>query len=381
MKGWIYKIIYKNAKGGKNRFPGWCYIGQHRGTTIQTRFNGHKNAAKNFVHSGSNREDGKFANLHEAMALARVENFIIEELETFDLEDEHELITLLNSRETSLIAEYDSIENGWNAVNAPQSARAKRSTDVTLMQTANKEGVIYNSLRHRVNNLHESVEEAVKHLKEHGNNPSIVYEYKRQRFDNIGQLSKSKLHNREDVERKTLEVRIRKLKKNGYLEPEYNEERNENLFIVPDCVLRPARKHKEYSVETPDGDIITGVIVSLHKILLKRFPEHVPKAYTTVQVRIKKPNWNIQQAFGFDYPPDLMEVKPLIEDQGYKWAVTRPSFNRQNSKPVVLESKKEIFSSQGEFAKAYGLAEDLVSDHLSGGKTADEVLVYYELTG
>ena len=108
MKGWIYKITYQDAKGGKNRFPGWCYIGQHRGTTIQTRFNGHKNDAKKFVHSGSNREDGKFANLHEAMALARVENFIIEELEAYDIEDEFELINLLRSRETALIEEYDS---------------------------------------------------------------------------------------------------------------------------------------------------------------------------------------------------------------------------------------------------------------------------------
>ena len=380
MKGWIYKITYQNAKGGKNRFPGWCYIGQHRGTTIQTRFNGHKNAAKNFVHSSSNREDGKFANLHEAMALARVENFIIEELEAFDLEDEHELITLLNSRETSLIEEYDSIKNGWNAVNAPQLARAKSSTDVSLAQMANKKGISYSSLRHRVTNMHESVKEAVKHLEEHGNSPTIVYEYKRQRFNDIGQLSKSKLHNREGVKKKTLEGRIRKLKADGELEPKYNIDDNENVFTVPDSVMRLARKHPEFSVKTPDGDIITGKIVELHKILLKRYPDDVPKGYTTVQGRIKKPNWNIQQAFGFDYPPDLMAVKPLIENQGYKWAITKPSFNSQNSKPVVLNAKKEVFSSQGEFAITYGLAEDLVSDHLGAGKTAEEILSYYKLT-
>ena len=125
-------------------------------------------------------------------------------------------------------------------------------------------------------------------------------------------LSKSKLHNREDVDRKTLEGRIRKLKNNGKLKPEYNEERNENLFIIPDCVLRPARKHKEYSVTTPDGDMITGVIVDLHKTLLERFPEHVPKGYTTVQSRIKKSDWNIQQAFGFDYPPANIFSKKAI---------------------------------------------------------------------
>ena len=75
-----------------------------------------------------------------------------------------------------------------------------------------------------------------------------------------------------------------------------------------------------------------------------------------------------------------MKIKPLIEEQGYKWAVVKPSFNRQNSKPVVLKSKKEIFSSQNEFASVYGLAEDLVSDHLNAGKTAEEILIYYKLT-
>ena len=75
-----------------------------------------------------------------------------------------------------------------------------------------------------------------------------------------------------------------------------------------------------------------------------------------------------------------MEVKSLIEDEGYKWAVEKPDFKRQNSKPVILEWKKEIFSSQKEFSETYGLANDLVSDHIAAGKTAEEVLSYYKLT-
>ena len=343
MRGWVYKITYRNVKDGKNRFPGFCYIGQHRGTSIQTRFNGHKNAAKKFAHPNSNREDGKLAKLYEVMAIARVENFIIEELEAFEKEDEYELITLLNSRETALIVEHDSIENGWNAVNAPQLARAKRSTDITLKQIANDAGIAYSSLLYRVNNLNESVQEALKHLRQHINSPSVVYEYKRQRFENIGHLSASKLHNPERLKQKTIEVRIRNLKNDGKLETHFNEADNENVLRIPESVLRSAKQHKRHSVETPDGDVLTGVIADLHRTLLELFPDIVPSGYTTVQTRMRKPNWNIQQAFGFDYPPDLMAIKPLVEEQGYKWAIAKPSFKHQNGKPVILESKKEIF--------------------------------------
>ena len=81
---------------------------------------------------------------------------------------------------------------------------------------------------------------------------------------------------------------------------------------------------------------MNGSKTKLHKELLDKYPDKVPP-YSTFISRINKPHWNIQQAFGFDYPPDLMEVKSLIEDEGYKWAVEKPDFKRQNSKPVILE--------------------------------------------
>lgn len=375
-RGWIYKITYKNTKDGKNRFPDMCYIGQHRGTTIQKRFNQHKNDAKKFAHSESGRGEGKFAKLHETMRIARVENFNIEELETFSAEDENELVKLLNSAETRYIREFDSVENGWNSVEAPQTARVKSSADESLVQIANKSKVAYTSLLHRVKNKNETIEEAVEHLK--NIEPSPKYLYKRQIFDDIGKLSKSKIHNPGNVKRKTIENRIRKLKEENKLLKEFHK--NENVFVynLPESIFSLS-KRKKYSVTTPDGDVLNGSIADLHEKLVERYPEDVPAGYTTVQGRINKPHWNIQQAFGFDYPPDLMEVKSLIEDEGYKWAVEKPDFKRQNSKPVILKSKKEIFSSQNEFSETYGLAKDLVSDHITAGKTAEEVLNYYKL--
>jgi hypothetical protein len=377
LSGWIYKITHKDAKDGKNRFPKMCYIGQHRGTTIQTRFNQHKNDAKKFEHSESGRREGKFAKLHETMRIARVENFIIEELETFKTEDEHELVEFLNSAETRYIKKFDSIVTGWNSVEAPQTVRVRSSTDESLVQIANKNGIVYNSLRHRVNNMNETIEEAVEHLT-NLENPS-KYLYKRQVFDDIGKLSKSNIHNPNDINRKTLEVRIRKLKKKNKLERHFDEDESSFIYILPDSIFKEVTRRKKHSVTTPDGEVVNGPITDLHKKLVERYPDNVPVGYTTVQGRMNKPHWNIQQAFGFDYPPDLMEVKSLIEDEGYKWAVEKPDFKRQNSKPVILNSKKEIFSSQNEFSETYGLANDLVSDHITAGKTAEEVLIYYKL--
>ena len=147
------------------------------------------------------------------MRIARVENFIIEELATFTAEDEHELVELLNSRRRpDTLREFDSVENGWNiGEKAPQTARVRSSADESLVQIANKNGkVAYTSLRHRVNNMNETIEEAVEHLT--NLDPPSKYRYKRQVFDDIGKLSKSNIHNPNGVNRKTLEVRIRKLK-------------------------------------------------------------------------------------------------------------------------------------------------------------------------
>ena len=137
-------------------------------------------------------------------------------------------------------------------------------------------------------------------------------------------------------------------------------------------------KDKNISVTTPDGDVVTGTKKALHDRLKGRFPDQIPQVYQTLVARLGKKNWTTEQAFGFEYPPDLIDVKRLIE-KGYDWVPGKPDFTRQDSKPVILHSKREVFVSQKAFSEAYGLANDLVSDHIVSGKTAEEILEYYKL--
>ena len=378
MKGWIYKISHKRKKDGKNLFPGFCYIGQHRGKSILDRFRGHKNDAKNFERKEIQDKEGKHAKLHEVMRVCNPVNFVIESLEEFEHSEEIELINLLNQAELKYQQEYNSIEEGWNVVDAPQIKRIQKSGEKTLAQIARENEVPYTSLSHRVNKIGETIEEGIKHLNKYAKRAKIKYEYKRQIFENIRKVSESKLHNKNKLDKKTIERRIKILKESNKLKIKINEDKNEKVYVLIDEIFKPTRKYDEYQVQTPEGDIVSGLIIDLYKDLLKRFPNQVPENYTTVQGRLNKSNWNVQQAFGFDYPPDLMEIKPLIENQGYKWAVEKPDFRKSGSyKPVIFESTKEIFLSQSEFSNEYGIANDLVSDHLKAGKTPEEVRDYF----
>lgn len=375
MKGWIYKIVQIKS----DDIPwmnGMCYVGQHRNSPLKNRWNSHKRSAKKYDPTKKGR-GSKFAKLHQAMQnLGGVDYFELKELKTFEHSDENKLIDLLNQAEDKFINEFNSIKNGWNIVNAPKTNYRRNSSEKSLSQVANDNKIAYTSLCHRVNKMGESIEDAIKHLKLYANKNKEKYEYKRQIFNTVKDISESKLHNKYDLDKKTIERRIRNLKESK-LKIKINGEKNEKIFVLIDEIFNPIRKYDEYTVTPPEGDCLNGLIVDLHKILFKRYPDLVPEKYTTIQSRLKKANWNVQQAFGFEYPPDLIDVKPLIESQGYKWAVKKPNFIRQNGKPVIMHSVKEIFSTQEEFCDQFGFKEDLVSDHLEKGKTPEEVRDYF----
>lgn len=85
----------------------------------------------------------------------------------------------------------------------PKNSR-RYSAEKSLAQEAYDNQVSYTSLLYRVNKVGETVEEAIKHLKNNANKPTEKYEYKRQTFNNIREISKSKLHNKNDLEKKLL---------------------------------------------------------------------------------------------------------------------------------------------------------------------------------
>lgn len=373
MKGWIYKIVQIKSDDIPY-YEGMCYVGQHRNSPLKKRWQKHKNDAKKYDPTKKGRVS-KFAKLHQAMqTLGGVDYFELKEIEPFEHSDENKLIDLLNEAENKYIDQFNSKKNGWNKVYAPKTNSRRYSSEKSLAQEAYDNQVSYTSLLYRVNKVGETVEEAILYLKNNANKPKEKYEYKRQIFNNISEISKSKLHNKYDLDKKTIERRIRKLKQSNTLKIKIDKENNQKIYVLVDEIFNATKKRNVYPVITPEGDELSGLIINLHKILLKRFPNDVPENYTTVQGRIKKDNWDVQQAFGFEYPPDLIEIKTLIENEGYQWAVEKPDFRKTaNYKPVVLHSSQEIFASQKEFCETFGFKDYEVSELLKTGKTPEEV--------
>lgn len=377
MKGWIYIITHQRKSDKENRFPGMCYIGQHIGQNISDRFKQHVRDARKFQRDENKVKEGKEAKLHEAMRIAGVENFKVESLQEFNDCDRNELEETLNEAENKYINDHNSIKDGWNKVQAPRKKSRTASSEKSLKEIADENEVNYSSFLYRVNNLEESVEEAIKHLKEYAGQEETFYEYKRQLFKSIKELCESKLHNKNGLNRKTIELRIRKLKSNGKLNSKRNDA-DQLILSLPEEIFAATRKPKEYSVILPNGEIMTGSMTFLHGTLSEKFPDHTPLSFTTLQQRLTRSNWTTQQAFGFDPPPDLGGVQSLIDEKDYRWFKV-PKSIRQDSAPVVLHSKKEIFASQKEFASAYGIANDAVSRYLAEGKTAEEILNHFNL--
>ena len=362
MKGWIYKITHCDEITGENEFPTRCYIGQTR-KSIKDRWTEHRNACLRYEGTNSSRKRGKHAKLYEVMAITRISNFVIEKLAEHESYDENELVTILVESEASFIDQYDSIEKGWNTKQAARAA-VRNPEEESLYQRARENNVAYNSLRHRINNLDESPEDAIAHLKAKKNEMTLIYRYKRQSFATIREIAESTIHNPNSLNKDTIERRIRELREKNQINEDIDKEQNELHLILIEEIFAAVRT-REISVKTPDGDTVTGNKKDVHVKLLERYPDLVPENYQTFVSRTNKTNWSLEQASGLEYPPDLLPVKPLIETQGYTWADgQKPNFLTHHGKPVTLHETKEIFPNQAQFAEAYGLPKDMVSDYL-----------------
>ena len=322
----------------------------------------------------------KNARLHAAMNMLGFENFVMEALETVAGDSKKELIARLDEREAYYIEKFDSVneETGWNKIAAPRQ-RLVVDEDMSLTEFARQENVHPNSLRHRVIELNESWEEAANHLKDQKQNPKLVYEYGQQYFSTCAEIQDS-FYNKEKLDKKNIEARIRARKKSeNALDTSFDGENNLNIIHLDDAIFRPLKEKTVHSVIAPDGKEYEGLADSLHDELRRKFPDVVPESRYTVRARLKKPNWTTEQSFGFEYPPDLLPVKALIESEGYKWAIEKPSFIDQDGKPLPMHSKRQVFATQKEFCAHYKLAEDLVSDRLTKGMSAEEVLADFDL--
>ena len=166
----------------------------------------------------SKKLTGKMAKLHDAMRMHGTSNFQIKPLEHIQRDDAQELQQALNERELYWQEQFKSVDRGWNKVNAPQPpVKKKWLASKSLAALARENNVKYNSLRYRTNNLNETPEQAIAHLKNH-KEPITVYRYGRQAFESYKSLSNSR-HNRNSISHKTIEKRVRVLLKSGDIRP------------------------------------------------------------------------------------------------------------------------------------------------------------------
>lgn len=383
MKGWIYRIYHQQKDTGENWYNDSCYVGQ---TQIQggfeARFRQHVRQCDKRTEI-SKKQTGKMAKLYDAMWRYGTENFKVQQLEYIQNNDRGELQKQLNERERYWQKHFKSVERGWNKVNAPQpSVKNQSLTDGSLAALARHHNVAYTSLLNRCNKLNETPQQAITYLVRRREEPVLVYRYGRQEFDSYRKVSNSR-YNKNNVNHKTIENRVRTLINNGAIIP--IEDEDKTIVDLVDSIFDEVNE-SNYRIVLPEGVEIEGSITDIYKMLSQR--EECNKkwpAYSTVVSRLKKAEqgkteWTAQQAFGLDYPPNLSHVKKLIEEEDYKFYPETPIFNKlPNCKPIILESTKEIFASQKDFCMAYKIPQDQFSSWLKKGWSVEKVLKHLDI--
>ena len=390
-EGYIYKISHFDVSTERNDYPDRCYVGQHdvslpTDVSLQTdvslnkRFDGHKAEARNFRTELSKRKSGKMAKLHEAMVVLGIENFKIELLKTIINSDDNKFTTALEEQERHFILKYNSIKNGWNKVLPSGNKKRRNARGLTIAKLAKKNNIPQSTLRNRLKKSNAPTEEVIKEILKDRQKKPIVYSYGRKLYSNIKSIEGDKRINIHLLDKKTIERRIRQLKKSQHALLDNSFSDKIVLSLTDDIFKAKINLQKSISLQLPDGEIINGSIKNLHEISFEKYPKIVPKSYTTIQNRLSdrtQEHWTPEEAFGFQVPPNYREVKTLVERENYIWKPHQPTENV--GIPMVVHDLKEIFISQNEFANEFKIKSDMVSDYLKGQLTPDQILKKFEI--
>jgi len=364
--GYIYKICCPTLDYNK------IYIGQ----TIQApeiRWRGHLNQAQNYT----GKSKGKAAKLYEAMSILGTDNFEIVIIEKIMADSRNALINKCREREQYFTAKFDAIESGWNKVAVASSKLPEdNNTEKYMSEICDEEGVDYRAfLYQRQKKPHLTVEEIFKYLAERPSIKKYQYEYGRQIFSSITQLSKSRF-NKHSLTVTQLKGRVAK----ASLEVKEDPTSTLPIKVLTDDILDKLSRRITYKITDPNGVNHKGSLTELVEILSKLF--ELPRI-GTIQTRLKKPEWTPEQAFEFRYPPDLKAVEHLIEQNGYNWATPTEIFPSNTSKriPIILHSKREVFASQKAFCETYKLSENQkeIKQKFAKGLSAEQILDHFGL--
>ena len=149
--------------------------------------------------------------------------------------------------------------------------------------------------------------------------------------------------------------------------------------ITPDKenpTSNPIQNHCQ-QVRLCDGRVLEGdSIADLFKRVCESLKDYENFKYSTVVSRRNK-GWTMEQAFGFEVPPNYTEVNRLLS-KGYVYFPRSP-VGDDNTKPIVLHSLKKIYISQKHFADEHGIPADYVCDKLKAGWDADKIINTYNM--
>jgi len=384
-EGRIYKIYC--TRSDVKQF----YVGQTTEENLEIRWNKHKRDAEQLLTKKRLKIDrGKAIRLHQAINLFGVDAMMIKPLEFYEYKDKNELLNKLDERENYFIDTYNLKKEGigWNKNSASRIKRPLGQDTIETWDSRAKEyGVGTRQLMHQVNKKGLSIEEAVIVINALNKKPTRLYSYGMQTYKVIKELQP---YNKNNVDKKTLESRIRTLINDNRLRIDLDKEKNiETVFLI-DSIFDPVSSRGEIIVITPDGEEKGKTIIELWKKLLPKYPDYVPDNYNTVQNRINgkrfKVNWTYEQAFGFQYPPDFKEAEGLIKNEGYQWGEIDgkqkiPSFKndyKTTTNPIILHSISTIYFKEQDWCDAYKLTDRKQIKKLRDeGKTNEEILKYY----
>jgi len=341
--GWIYRIFHKDM-------PTMCYIGKTE-VSLAKRLQGHIRDARKV--DSSKDSDAK---LHQVMWAHKPKTFEIQELAS--AKDREKLSEL----EGYYQVKYQSIENGWNKVVASKNTQERGETVkaridgkeyqasslAALCRILEVSNNTVNHFRSKGKSLNVSIEKALAAKdKTIGKQPIVVF---RKEFKNVNELAKSR-YNKYKLTSST----IRKRFSAGQ--------------TYEDAVLEKPKRAKEIRIMV-NGDVRTYQNKRSAHTALSNELNNIP-AYSTVNSSLEK-GYTIEEAFGLAKPKWLEQfshIEKLISE-GYKLIGT---LNAQ-SKPVVNETKNEIFSSKKVFARTYGYDYTTISEEFKSGLTAEQII-------
>lgn len=129
------------------------------------------------------------------------------------------------------------------------------------------------------------------------------------------------------------------------------------------------------------GEVLEGGSVKelMRQLEDGAYPFPLFAKYQTIIAR-KNKGWTLEQSFGFDVPPNYVEVDRLVVKQGYTYVPGIPTGD-DNKEPVVRHSTKSIYISQKDFADAFNIPTDYVSDKLKLGWDAEKIIAEYNKPG